>query len=285
MFEASGHVTAGAAPSLEPLDADQEQPVLSVRRVSKSFVATKALQHVDLDLYPGKVVGLVGDNGAGKSTLVKVIAGVLAPDSGTVVYQGRESVFPSPLSARLAGIETVYQDLALCNNLNVYQNIFLGREIRRTVWPLRALAKKTMRTEAGRILSEGLGVAVPLDAYPDRLSGGQRQLVALARSEAWQARVLLLDEPTAALSTHATRHVIEVIRRLQQRGVAVLIISHDLPQVVELTDRIVVLRQGRTVAALETTSASPELLLGLMTGMIRPDGWSTGGLGGRGDAP
>jgi len=251
-----------------------DQPVLALRGLSKSFGGTRALDHADLELYSGELVGLVGDNGAGKSTLIKTVAGVHPPDAGTVVYQGEECVFRDPLSARLAGIETVYQDLALCDNLTVWQNIFLGREINRGTFrprPLRLLAKGKMRREANRILTERLGVGtVPIEAHTGALSGGQRQVVALARSEAWEARVFQLDEPTAALSAEASNHVMEVMERLKQRGAAVLIVSHNLPQVIEVTDRIIVMRQGKTICTLNTPETTPELLLGLMTGMILP---------------
>lgn len=250
----------------------QHQPVLSVAGVTKSFGATKALSDVSLALYPGEIVGLVGDNGAGKSTLVKSIVGVFQPDAGTITYHGESRTFADALAARTAGIETVHQDLALCDNLSIYQNIFLGREIVRTFGPARFLSKRAMRQQAAQIFSERLGVpSLPLDKRTNQLSGGQRQLVALARAEAWEADVMLLDEPTAALSADAVQNVVEVMRKLQARDVALLIISHNLPQVIELTDRIVVLRQGRTVATLDTVDASAQLLLGLMTGMLTPD--------------
>lgn len=248
------------------------EPLLSVRGVTKNFGATRALSDVALDLYPGKIVGLVGDNGAGKSTLVKTIAGVYPPDSGTITYHGQLLSFPDALAARMAGIETVHQDLALCDNLSIYQNIFLGREIVWSIGPARFLSKRAMRQQSAKIFTDRLGVAaLPLEKRTNQLSGGQRQLVALARAEAWEADVMLLDEPTAALSAEAVEHVVEVMRRLQARGVALLIISHNLPQVIELTDRIVVLRQGKNVATLETSEASAQLLLGLMTGMITSD--------------
>jgi D-xylose transport system ATP-binding protein len=262
---------ADARLSKEP-PSSSDRPVLSVRGITKSFGATKALDDVVLDLYSGQIAGLVGDNGAGKSTLVKSIVGVLQPDAGTITYHGEPRSFANALSARIAGIETVHQDLALCDNLTVYQNIFLGRELEQSLGRVRFLAKRSMRRKAAQIFEERLGVpALPLKKRTNQLSGGQRQLVALARAEAWEAEVMLLDEPTAALSAEAVGHVVEVMRKLQQRGVALLIISHNLPQVIELTDRIVVLRQGRNVATLDTRDASPRLLLGLMTGMITPE--------------
>jgi ABC-type sugar transport system ATPase subunit len=257
-----------------PQFPDDKQPVLSLRGLAKSFGATKALDHADLDLYAGEIVGLVGDNGAGKSTLIKTLAGVYARDAGTIVYQGQECVFRDPLAARLAGIETVYQDLALCDNLSVWQNIFLGREISRRSFvpkPLRFLAKSRMRREATQILTERLGVGtLPLEARTRDLSGGQRQVVALARSEAWEARVFLLDEPTAALSADASHRVVEVMERLKRRGAAILVVSHNLPQVIEATHRIIVMRQGKTICTLSTREATDDLLLGLMTGIIVP---------------
>jgi simple sugar transport system ATP-binding protein len=243
--------------------------VLAARGINKSYGATRALRGASLELYPGEIVALVGDNGAGKSTLVKVLAGVTGFDEGGITYGGQPQRFANPLEARLGGLETVHQDLALCNNLTVYQNIFLGRELKRSFGPLRLLAKRRMRAEARRIMAEALGIPrFPVDRRTAELSGGQRQLVALARADAWEARVLLLDEPTAALSADATDRVVEVVRRMRERGVAILLISHDIPQVMEITDRIVVLRQGACAATVRTSEVSTERVLGLMTGAI-----------------
>jgi ABC-type branched-subunit amino acid transport system ATPase component/D-lyxose ketol-isomerase len=243
--------------------------VLAAVGISKSYGPTRALSDVSLELRTGEIVALVGDNGAGKSTLVKVLAGVTPYGEGRIEYAGAERRFGSPLEARLAGLETVHQDLALCDNLTVYQNIFLGRELKQGFGPARLLAKRRMRSEARRIMADALGIdRFPVDRRTAELSGGQRQLVALARADAWDARVLLLDEPTAALSADATNRVVEVVRRLSARGVAILLISHDIPQVMEITDRIVVLRQGRVAATVATSATTAEQVLGLMTGAI-----------------
>jgi simple sugar transport system ATP-binding protein len=240
--------------------------VLAAIDLVKSYGRTQALRGASVVLHGGEIVGLVGDNGAGKSTLVKSIAGVIRPDSGTVRIAGEGAPFAGALSVRLRGVETVHQDLGLCDNLTVYENIYLGRELR----TYGVLARRRMRRGATTILRERLGVdRVPVERRPNQLSGGQRQLVALARAEAWDARALLLDEPTAALSADATKRVVAVIERLRDRGAGILLISHDIPQVMDLCDRVVVLRQGACVANASTGAGlTTEMVLGLMTGAI-----------------
>lgn len=267
--------TTGAESSVDGAaagDGDGDgDPVLVADQLRKTYGRTHALDGVSLGLHTGEIVALVGDNGAGKSTLVKILAGVAAADGGAIQFEGRRRRFATPLDARLAGVETVHQDLALCDNLTVYQNIFLGRELAHGHGAARLLAKRRMREASRHIMADRLGVArFPVERRTAELSGGQRQLVSLARADAWDARVLLLDEPTAALSADATRRVIDVIRRLRSRGVAILLISHDIPQVMEVTDRIVVLRQGRCAGTLRTADTTAQQVLGLMTGALAP---------------
>jgi simple sugar transport system ATP-binding protein len=246
------------------------EPVLDAQCLTKRYGATYAIQGVSLDLAPGEIVGLIGDNGAGKSTLVKVLSGVVQPDTGSIEYLGEQRHFHEALTARTLGIEAVHQDLGLCDNLAIYQNVFLGREITRKVLGVPFVAKRSMRERAENIMREQQGVVnFSVNRKSSQLSGGQRQLVALARAEVWDARLMLLDEPTAALSAAATAHVISVIRRLRDRGTAVLLISHNIPQVLEISDRVIVMRQGQRVATRASRGLTTEEALGLMTGAIR----------------
>ena len=206
-----------------------------------------ALDDVSIDIVAGQITGLVGDNGAGKSTLIRILSAVLNADSGTIELDGAPVHFASPAEARAAGIETVYQDLALAGNMPVWANIFLGRELLRGPKRLNILDKRRMAVEAEAMLSRLSRTMPPIDAPTSQLSGGQRQAIAIARAAAWGSKVIIMDEPTAALGPAETRAVEEVIAGLRDRGFAVLIISHNLEQVFRLVDRVWVLRRGRMI--------------------------------------
>ena len=241
--------------------------MLQLRSVGMQFGAVEALQSVDLDLAPGEVVGLMGDNGAGKSTLLKIVAGNFAPTSGEVRLDKR-AVELTPLSAREHGIEAVYQDLALCDNLSAAANVFLGRELsRRLLGVLPVLDHAAMRRRSAELFVELGSDTRPADLVR-RMSGGQRQAVAIARARLSAPRLMLLDEPTAAISVRQIAEVLELIRGLRERGVCVLLISHRMSDVFAVADRVVVLRRGRKVADKATTDSSPEEVTALITGAI-----------------
>lgn len=242
-------------------------PVLQLRNVSKSFGAIRALTDVTLTLEPGEVLGLMGDNGAGKSTLVKIIAGNFLPTSGEILMDDQPVVFHRPVEARQRGIEIVYQDLALCNNLTAAANVFLGREIKRRIGPLRILNYRAMYERAGDLFAELKSETRPHDLVR-RMSGGQRQAVAIARTRLANSRIVLLDEPTAAISVRQVAEVLELIRRLRDQGIAVVLISHRMPDVFAVCDRVLVLRRGRKVAEKPVAQSSPEEVTGLITGAI-----------------
>ena len=241
--------------------------LLEFRDISKRFGAIHALENVDFALYPGEVVGLMGDNGAGKSTLVKLIAGNFQPSDGQIFLGGAETRFADSLDARDRGIEAVYQDLALCDNLTAADNVFLGREIKRRVGPFRFLDYKAMARRAGELFAELQSETRPRDVVRV-MSGGQRQAVAIARTRLADARLVLMDEPTAAISVRQVAQVLALIERLKARGVTVLLISHRMPDVFAVADRLVVLRRGRKVADKPIAATSPEEATGLITGAI-----------------
>ncbi len=242
-------------------------PVLELRQVVKHFGAIHALNGVDLSIEPGEVLGLMGDNGAGKSTLVKVMAGNFPPTSGEVLIDGQAQHFSKPVEAREKGIEVVYQDLALCNNLSAAANVFLGREIKKGIGPLRWLDHGAMARRAGALFGELKSETRPLDLVK-QMSGGQRQAVAIARTRLSQAKVVLMDEPTAAISVRQVAEVLDLIRRLRGSGMAVILISHRMPDVFDVCDRVAVMRRGRKVADKQIASTSPEEVTGLITGAI-----------------
>jgi len=242
-------------------------PVLELHRVSKHFGAIQALIDVSLALEAGEVVGLMGDNGAGKSTLVKIVAGNYPPSEGTIALQGREVAFHKPADAREAGIEIVYQDLALCDNLSAAENVFLGRELMRRIGPLRVLNYASMFKRAGELFAELKSETRPRDLVR-KMSGGQRQAVAIARTRLSDPKIVLMDEPTAAISVRQVAEVLNLIRRLRDHGIAVVLISHRMPDVFSVADRIVVMRRGVKVADKAVAQSSPEEVTGLITGAI-----------------
>jgi simple sugar transport system ATP-binding protein len=241
--------------------------LLEVRNVSKSFGAIRALNDVSFSVEPGEVVGLMGDNGAGKSTMVKLIAGNFPPTTGEVLVNGEVCHFHKPIEARAKGIEVVYQDLAIADNLTAAQNVFLGREITKGIWPFRILHKQAMIDRAAELFAELKSETRPRDLVR-KMSGGQRQAVAIARTRLSEARLVLMDEPTAAISVRQVAEVLELIRRLKAQGVAVMLISHRMPDVFAVADRIVVMRRGSKVADKPIARSSPEEVTGLITGAI-----------------
>jgi D-xylose transport system ATP-binding protein len=241
----------------------QGEPRLKMRGINKSFGAVRALNTVDFEVYDGEVVGLVGDNGAGKSTLIKTIAGVGPADSGEITFSGQPVVINSPQAATALGIETVYQDLALCDNLDVVANLFLGRE---EYAFLRTLEEIDMEKRTLQVLRT-LDVKIPSVRTPvASLSGGQRQSIAVAKTSIRNAKLVLLDEPTAALGVAQTRQVLNLIRRLKQQGLAVVVISHNLADVFEVVDRVIVMRLGRRAATFKVSEATPEQIVAAITG-------------------
>jgi simple sugar transport system ATP-binding protein len=243
------------------------EPLFEVRDVYKRFGAIHALEGVSLTLGHGEVVGLMGDNGAGKSTLVKIIAGNFQPTEGEVLLNGRPTRFADSAEARDRGIEIVYQDLALCDNLTAADNVFLGREIKRQIGPFRLLDFRAMAKRSAELFAELQSETRPRDLVR-MMSGGQRQAVAIARTRLSDARLVLMDEPTAAISVRQVAQVLDLIRRLRDSGVTVLLISHRMPDVFDVADRIVVLRRGRKVADKPIAESSPEEATGLITGAI-----------------
>ncbi|MCW3007186.1 MAG: transporter related protein [Solirubrobacterales bacterium] len=240
-------------------------PLVRLDRVRKEFGAVVALQEVSLEVGAGEIVALVGDNGAGKSTLVKMIAGVHQPTSGEIVLDGKPVRLANPNDSRRQGIEVVFQDLALADNQPVYMNMFLGRELVRG--PLRRLDRARMATETQQLLDD-LDVRIPSPRATIRdLSGGQRQGVAIGRATHWAQRLVLMDEPTAALGVQETARVEEIILRMRDRGRAILIVSHSLDQVFRISDRICVLRRGAQVGVRETAGTSGDEIVALITGL------------------
>lgn len=241
--------------------------LLELSNITKSFGAIHALQGVDLRIAPGEAVGLMGDNGAGKSTLVKIIAGNFPPTSGQVKVEDREVHFHKPLDARKAGIEVVYQDLALADNLTAAENVFLGRELRKGWGPFATLDKQAMIERSSELFEELKSETRPRDLV-QKMSGGQRQAVAIARTRLSDPKLVIMDEPTAAISVRQVAEVLNLIKRLKATGHAVILISHRMPDVFEVCDRIAVLRRGTKVADKATAETSPEEITGLITGAI-----------------
>jgi D-xylose transport system ATP-binding protein len=248
--------------------AAAQVPRLQLRGINKSFGGVHALKGVDFEVYAGEVVGLVGDNGAGKSTLIKTMSGAYIPDQGEILIDGQPVTIASPQDSTRLGIETVYQDLALCDNLDVVANLWLGREAYRDVIPgvLRVLDETEMERRTSEVLKM-LDVRIPsLRAPVAALSGGQRQCIAVAKTILRQPKVVLLDEPTAALGVAQTRQVLNLIRRLKEQGLAVVVISHNLHDVFEVTDRVIVMRLGQRAATFEIRNTTPERVVAAITG-------------------
>ena len=247
-------------------------PILQARGLVKHFGHVVALNGADFDLYAAEITAIIGDNGAGKSTLIKALSGAIQPDDGEILLDGEHVRFRSPLEARRVGIETVYQDLAVAPSLDIAENIFLGRELRRggaAGHVLRTLDKRTMRREASRHFSE-LKIGIPsIRQAVENLSGGQRQGVAVARASAWGRRLVIMDEPTAALGVKETRQVLDLILRVRERGLPVILISHDMPHVFELADRIQIMRLGKRVAVVTPETHSMPEAVAIMTGATR----------------
>jgi fructose transport system ATP-binding protein len=254
------------------MQMSNQTPVLRIRGLTKHYGGVKALTEANFALAPGEHAAIVGDNGAGKSTFVRLITGVEPPNEGTICIDGKEVNFDSPLDARDQGIETVYQTLALAEDLDVPANIFLGREkVLVNLGPLSILNHKAMREESVNMLAT-TGVKIQDMSETLRgMSGGQRQCVAIARAAGFAKKMIILDEPTAALGIQETARVEEIIKGLKARGVPLIIISHNLRQVFDLADRIWVFRQGRIVASVLKKESNPEQIVGLITGAVNPD--------------
>jgi len=245
-----------------------EAPLLRLDGITKHFGAIQALRGVSFDVERGEVVALLGDNGAGKSTLVKIIAGGLAASSGSVVFEGVERHFASPAEAKAAGIETVYQDLSLCTNVDVVANFFMGRELTRSFLGIPILREREMEVETAKAMAEA-GTHIPsLRVNVENLSGGQRQAIELNRFVHWGGKLVLLDEPFAALGVEQTRRGLEMVERVRARGIGVIIITHVMAQAFAVADRIVVMRHGVIAGDVQTDRTSPDEVVRMITGDI-----------------
>lgn len=258
-------------------------PLVETRGLAKAYGHVQALREVGLTIWPGQVVGLIGDNGAGKSTLIRILSGVDRPDAGDLLIGGQPAVLVSPQAAQRAGIETVYQDLSLGLDLDAAANVFMGRELLRRGplgW-IGTLDRKAMRARARASLTE-LGAVIADERAPVMsLSGGQRQTVAVARAVTWAHRLILLDEPAASLGVAQRDRLHAAIRRIRDRGLAVIYVSHSMPDVLSVCDRVHVLRLGRSVADLPASAASTEILVSAMTGATEPRSEAGAAEGGR----
>jgi len=252
-----------------------KQPVLQARNLVKRYGRVVALDQCDFELYPGEVLGVIGDNGAGKSTLIKSLCGAVIPDEGEVLLDGERVNFTSPIDAREAGIETVYQTLAMSPALSIADNMFMGRELRKSGIMgnlFRQLDRKEMERRARDKLSElGLMTIQNINQAVETLSGGQRQGVAVARAAAFGSRVIIMDEPTAALGVKESRRVLELIRDVKSRGIPIVLISHNMPHVFEVADRIHIHRLGRRLCVIDPKGHSMSDAVALMTGAKKPD--------------
>jgi len=246
-------------------------PLLQLRGVGKSFGPVRALEGIDLDINRREVLGICGDNGAGKSTLIRILAGAETPSEGTLLINGEPVRLRSPGDALARGIATTYQDLALAPRLSIAQNVFMGGELLRRPAFLGLLDKRRMRDEAAAYLDRFGFAEIDMDRPVGELSGGQRQAVALARALRWRARIVIMDEPTAALGVAESRQVLDLIRRLHAEGVTVILVSHDMDDVVAATKRVVVLKKGRKVGEIETARVDARKLgEAIMSGFVEP---------------
>lgn len=250
---------------MQPMPAPA--PLIELRGIARSFGAVRALDGVDLTLWSGETLGLMGDNGAGKSTLTKIIAGNFPPTEGEIRLAGAAVRFDNPAAARTAGIEVLYQDLAIAENLSAAANVFLGRELTRGFGPFRVLDHAAMNRRATELFRE-LKSETRAGDLVRMMSGGQRQAVAIARTRLARCRLVLMDEPTAAISVRQVAEVLDLIRRLRDGGTAVVLISHRMPDVFAVCDRVAVLRRGRKVADKPVAASSPEEVTGLITGAL-----------------
>jgi ABC-type sugar transport system ATPase subunit len=246
--------------------ADTRTALLALQDIAKRFGGVQALHDVNFALYPDEVVAIVGDNGAGKSTMVKIVSGVHRPDTGEILLGGQPATINNPMHARALGIETVFQDLALVESRDVVSNLFLGREL--CSGTFGRLDKRRMHSEA-RVILDRLNISIPdLGAPVSELSGGQRQAVAVCRAVNWGSKIVIMDEPTAALGVKESRKVLDLIHRMKHLGTSVVVIVHNMEHVFDVADRIVVMRGGSAVASLRTTATSREQVVGLITGAI-----------------
>ena len=250
-------------------NSGQKHVVLKAERISKYYGSVVALNNVSLEINEDEVVGLVGDNGAGKSTLIKILSGNFPPDQGTIFLDGKKVNFKSPSDARSMGIETVYQDLALCEQLDAISNLFIGRELYRNFLGFQVLQKKEMEKMAVDVLGR-IGTDFPsVHEKVAFLSGGQRQAVALGRFIAWGKKLILLDEPTAALGVRETSHVLDLVARTRkEKGVSMILISHNMQHVFQIADRIIVMRHGEVVGVRERRKTTPDEIVSMITGAI-----------------
>ncbi len=245
---------------------DRAEPLLRVDRISKRFGSIKALEDISLDAHAGEVVALLGDNGAGKSTLIKIISGNLHADAGEFYFDGGLAHFATPHDAKEAGIETVYQDLSLCTNVDVVANFFMGREWARNVLGFRVLRERDMLEETRRAMGN-VGIEIPdMRVDVENLSGGQRQAIELSRFVHWGGKLVLLDEPFAALGVEQTRRGLDLVNRVKAQGIAVIVITHNMLHAFTVADRVVVLRHGRVVGVRVAEETTPEEIVALITG-------------------
>ena len=254
--------------------AQERQPILTMRGISKSFGGLRAVSDVDLDLFPGEVLAIVGDNGAGKSTLIKILTGVYRPDSGEIFVEGRRREIANRRDSIHAGINALYQNLGLVNQLPAPDNVFLGNELVKHILGIPFLDLRKMREETARILFENTAVRLEDSEMPTHnLSGGQRQAVAIARAVlAADLKVLVMDEPTAALGPDETRNTLTLIRSVRDKGISVIVISHNLEHVFAVADRVMVMRGGRKVGQVETATSSGPEVLGMIVGSTEAAG-------------